>query len=89
MIIRNLIIAIGLSLTTSTAFAGYRYSNKAISDSLLTELKKATDAQDSLPLMCDLFDVLPRDTGFIIGMQTFDVANRAGNSSVADRKSVV
>lgn len=83
MKIRNLIIAAALTLAPATTFAGDRYANKSVSDSLLLELKKATDAQDSLPLMCDLFDILPRDTAFVIGMQAFHVANRAGNSSVA------
>lgn len=57
MKIRNLIIAAALTLAPATTFAGDRYANKSVSDSLLLELKKATDAQDSLPLMLSLIHI--------------------------------
>lgn len=71
-----------LGILPSAAIAT-RDSNSAISDSLYHCLQEATTPADSLVIMGNLFDVLPRDTGTEIGMEMFEVANRAGNSSAA------
>ena len=71
-----------LGILPSAAIAT-RDSNSAISDSLYHCLKEATTPADSLVIMGNPFDVPPRDTGTEIGMEMFEVANRAGNSSAA------
>ncbi|MCM1075866.1 MAG: HAMP domain-containing histidine kinase [Bacteroides sp.] len=54
-----------------------------LTDSLYRELANATTAADSLPIMGNLFDLLPHKQGTPVGLEMFDVANRAKNASVA------
>lgn len=58
-------------------------TQKQIADSLYICLSKAETPADSLWIMENLYDVLPRANGNLLGLELFDVANRAGNSSAA------
>lgn len=60
-----------------------RLDKKVVSDSLYSELNKASTPSDSLSIMYDLFDLLPRDTGSLLGLKMLDVADRASNPSAA------
>lgn len=56
---------------------------KQISDSLYIRLSKVVTPTDSLRIMENLFDILPREEGTNLGLKIFDVANHAGDSSAA------
>lgn len=56
---------------------------KLVADSLWTQLSKATTSTDSLPILENLFDVLPQRQSMNIGLKIFEVAKRAGDSSAA------
>ncbi len=60
-----------------------KIDTKLISDSLYTCLSKAATPTDSLRIMENLFDVLPRNESTKLGLKIFDVANHAGDSSAA------
>jgi len=80
---RLFLLPVLISLTCATAFAAGRNDNSAIADSLYASLRKAKTPADSLTIMGNLFDILPRDKSTEIGLKMFDVANRAGDSSTA------
>lgn len=81
------IIRLGLALLMAviafTARAITDEEAKVITDSLYIELAKAETPADSLPIMGNLYDLLPRDKGTPLGLEMFDVANRAENVSMA------
>lgn len=56
---------------------------KHTADSLRSELGNAANARDSLDIMGNLYDLLPRDSGMPVGLQMIDVAEKAGNMSLA------
>lgn len=58
-------------------------SQEQIADSMYLRLSEATTPVDSLRIMENLYDVLPRQNGNRLGLELFDVANRAGDSSAA------
>lgn len=79
------ILNLGLILLISslTLRAASRYDSKPLTDSLYHELAVASTPSDSLSVMCNLFDLLPRDVGTLLGVEMFEVADRAGNSSAS------
>lgn len=61
-------------------------ANKAtmqIIDSLRTELRNSTTAIDSLPILCNLYDILPREASTKMGDSISLTAMRAGEYRVA------
>lgn len=66
-----------------TMMAASRFDTKELSDSLFRSLEKADNPADSLVIMGNLFDIMPRDSGTLVGVEMFDVANRAGDTSAA------
>ncbi|MDE5673138.1 MAG: hypothetical protein K2I02_07305, partial [Duncaniella sp.] len=70
-------------LSTLTAGAVSRNDTKALTDTFYERLAVATTQKDSLRIMCNLFDLLPRDEGTLVGLQMFDVADRANDVSTA------
>lgn len=89
--IANTAMRVRFLLITLLMISGYniagaiptRLDNKAASDSLYSELSKATNPADSLSILYNLFDVLPRDTGVPVGFEMIDVADRASNPEAA------
>lgn len=77
-----LIIVLNI-LSTLTAGAVSRNDTKALTDTFYERLAVATTQKDSLRIMCNLFDLLPRDEGTLVGLQMFDVADRANDVSTA------
>lgn len=84
---RQSIIRFGLTLLLAlmslTSEALTEPVTTAITDSLFRELAKANTAADSLPIMGNLYDLLPRNKGTELGLEMFEVANRAENISMA------
>ncbi|MDE6175584.1 MAG: hypothetical protein K2F88_08495, partial [Duncaniella sp.] len=70
-------------LTTATNTVATEKTSEEIADSLYSNLSEASTPTDSLRIMENLFDVLPRGEGSLLGLEIFDVANRAGDSSAA------
>lgn len=58
-------------------------SPQNLADSLYQRLSTMTTPADSLTVMGNLFDILPRDKSTIIGTQMVDVAERAGKPEAA------
>lgn len=79
------ILNLGLILLISSPNlpAASRYDTKPLTDSLYRELTVAKTPSDSLPIMCNLFDLLPRDVGTLLGVEMFEVADRTGNTSAS------
>lgn len=69
--------------TTATNAVAAEKTSEEIADSLYSNLSEASTPTDSLRIMENLFDVLPRGEGSLLGLEIFDVANRAGDSSAA------
>lgn len=72
-----------LLFATATNAGATGKSSDEIADSLYSNLSEASTPTDSLRIMENLFDVLPRREGTYLGLDIFDVANRAGDSSAA------
>lgn len=79
-ILSAIIVAMLFGITDSRAAVP---DSKHISDSLFTRLAKVKTPSDSVVIMWNLFDVLPRDKGSLVGLDLFNVANRAGDTGSA------
>lgn len=56
---------------------------REIADSLFRELAVASSPGDSVPIMCNLYDLLPRKSSTDIGFRLVETADRAGDSGTA------
>lgn len=61
----------------------YCQGDRATIDSLYHQLSLMKTAADSLPVMCNLYDVLPRDKSTKLGHLVIETADRAGHPSEA------
>lgn len=79
------ILSLGLTLFISSLYisAASRYDTKSVTDSLYHELTVADNPNDSLSIMGNLFDLLPRDVGTLVGIEMVDVADRSDNPGAA------
>lgn len=75
--LRKLIFACFIACNTLTALS------EEIADSLYAELEKATTPEDSINIMGNLFDVLPRLNATQMAWKLYDVAERSDNHIVA------
>ncbi len=80
---RILSLIILLSSLTSLQAKLPRNDNTPTVDSLKRALSNAKLPTDSFDIYRDLFDILPRDSGTVMGVLSLDVADRAGRSAEA------
>lgn len=76
------ITVLALSATCHSA-QGTQKAALQIIDSLRSELRNATNASDSLPILCNLYDILPRESSTKLGDSVCLTAMRAEEYRVA------
>ncbi len=62
----------------SAWMSAYANVDKAVIDSMYHQLSLVKTSADSVPLLCNLYDLLPRSAGAAIGFQIIETADRAG-----------
>lgn len=77
------IIALIVTVLSSWMTASPNGHDQHITDSLRAELRSARTATDSLPTLCNLYDILPRDASTALGDTLYHTAMRAGDQSTA------
>ncbi len=76
-------IIIPFTIFAATCVSSLAADNKQIVDSLNVELSRANNPEDSLRIMGNLFDVLPRVKSTEIGWKMLDVAKRGHDDKTA------